>query len=264
MRALVQELGSTGHWPAIAERLGSGRTTAGVEQHWQILTGRRKRNTPNGGSHGGEEGVHAVALSAADAAAQGRPEYANSMGILAAGSEYAAAAQRASAGGMVMAFAPPIGQMPHLPHVTATVVGVVHTMDPAAAHAAAVHAANVHAAHAHAAAAHAAVSVAASAQPVDEPQAAPGTLPVVQPQWLTPPPLQGGENQPLPVEAPQWLPEATSLPAEAQAVVSEPAPMNELVSPHAASFSATEIPEPQHAAGFPAMEVPAMEVPAPQ
>lgn len=47
LRFLVQELGPTGHWPTIAERLETGRTTAGVEQHWQIMTGRRKRNTPS-------------------------------------------------------------------------------------------------------------------------------------------------------------------------------------------------------------------------
>jgi len=41
LRQLLQELGNS--WAPIAERLGTGRTAAGVEQHWQVLTGRRKR-----------------------------------------------------------------------------------------------------------------------------------------------------------------------------------------------------------------------------
>ena len=45
LKALVGVYGASGHWPTIAEKLETGRTTAGVEQHWQILTGRRKRNT---------------------------------------------------------------------------------------------------------------------------------------------------------------------------------------------------------------------------
>jgi len=43
LRLLVEEVG-TGKWAHVAERLGSGRTASGVEQHWQIMTGQRKRN----------------------------------------------------------------------------------------------------------------------------------------------------------------------------------------------------------------------------
>ena len=43
LRMLVDDLG-TGKWAHVAERLGSGRTASGVEQHWQIMTGQRKRN----------------------------------------------------------------------------------------------------------------------------------------------------------------------------------------------------------------------------
>ena len=41
--ALVDELGSKGHWAEIAERLGTGRTGPGVDQHWNILTGKRPK-----------------------------------------------------------------------------------------------------------------------------------------------------------------------------------------------------------------------------
>jgi len=43
LRRLVDEHG-TGKWPTVAERLATGRTPSGVEQHWQIMTGQRKRN----------------------------------------------------------------------------------------------------------------------------------------------------------------------------------------------------------------------------
>lgn len=44
LRALVQEIGK-GKWSKIAERLGTGRSASGVEQHWQIMIGQRKRNS---------------------------------------------------------------------------------------------------------------------------------------------------------------------------------------------------------------------------
>mmetsp|Transcript_73420 Transcript_73420/g.177153 ORF Transcript_73420/g.177153 Transcript_73420/m.177153 type:complete len:513 (+) Transcript_73420:49-1587(+) len=43
LRGQVNDLGSTGHWSEIALRLGTERTAAGVDQHWQIMCGRRKR-----------------------------------------------------------------------------------------------------------------------------------------------------------------------------------------------------------------------------
>merc|ERR1740124_612822 len=43
LRTQVNDLGSTGHWTEIATRLGTERTAAGVDQHWQIMCGRRKR-----------------------------------------------------------------------------------------------------------------------------------------------------------------------------------------------------------------------------
>ena len=66
LRLLVNEYGASGHWPLISEKLETGRTTAGVEQHWQILTGRRKRNSS--GSKG-ENGVHSVASVIVEATA---------------------------------------------------------------------------------------------------------------------------------------------------------------------------------------------------
>ena len=49
LRELVTELGVK-RWAEIAERLSTGRTAAGVEQHWQIMSGKRKRNgTANAG-----------------------------------------------------------------------------------------------------------------------------------------------------------------------------------------------------------------------
>ncbi|KAL1529807.1 hypothetical protein AB1Y20_000739 [Prymnesium parvum] len=71
LKALVAEYSSSGHWPTIAEKLETGRTTAGVEQHWQILTGRRKRNTPNKG--GMANGMHTAASVVVEATAD---EYA--------------------------------------------------------------------------------------------------------------------------------------------------------------------------------------------
>lgn len=44
LRTLVQEMGK-GKWAAVAEALGSGRSASGVEQHWQIMIGQRKRNS---------------------------------------------------------------------------------------------------------------------------------------------------------------------------------------------------------------------------
>ena len=38
---LLRQMGNS--WEAIANQLGTGRTPIGVQQHWQILTGRRKR-----------------------------------------------------------------------------------------------------------------------------------------------------------------------------------------------------------------------------
>ena len=43
LRALVAEVGEKA-WPIVAERLESNRSAAGVEQHWQIMSGKRKRN----------------------------------------------------------------------------------------------------------------------------------------------------------------------------------------------------------------------------
>mmetsp|Transcript_4560 Transcript_4560/g.9878 ORF Transcript_4560/g.9878 Transcript_4560/m.9878 type:complete len:419 (-) Transcript_4560:115-1371(-) len=42
LKEMVNELGAHGHWTTIAERLGTGRSGGGVEQHWQIMAGRRK------------------------------------------------------------------------------------------------------------------------------------------------------------------------------------------------------------------------------
>ena len=36
LSALVEELGPRGKWGQIAEKLASGRTSSGVEQHWQV------------------------------------------------------------------------------------------------------------------------------------------------------------------------------------------------------------------------------------
>jgi len=43
LRALIEELGEK-QWGAVAGRLETGRSPAGVEQHWQIMNGKRKRN----------------------------------------------------------------------------------------------------------------------------------------------------------------------------------------------------------------------------
>lgn len=42
LRMLVGELGER-KWSAIAERLESSRSAMAVEQHWQIMVGRRKK-----------------------------------------------------------------------------------------------------------------------------------------------------------------------------------------------------------------------------
>ena len=43
LRALVGQHGDRA-WVKVAEALGTGRTPAGVDQHWQIMSGKRKRN----------------------------------------------------------------------------------------------------------------------------------------------------------------------------------------------------------------------------
>jgi hypothetical protein len=43
LRALVEENG-TKDWAKVAAELGSHRSPAGVDQHWQILSGKRRRN----------------------------------------------------------------------------------------------------------------------------------------------------------------------------------------------------------------------------
>ena len=40
----VGEHGAKRSWQKISEKLGSGRTASGVEQHWQVMTGQRQRN----------------------------------------------------------------------------------------------------------------------------------------------------------------------------------------------------------------------------
>lgn len=40
----MQEIGK-GKWAMIADNLGTGRSASGVEQHWQIMIGQRKRNS---------------------------------------------------------------------------------------------------------------------------------------------------------------------------------------------------------------------------
>ena len=45
LRILVDEIGERG-WSTIAERLGSSRSATAVEQHWQIMVGRRRKATP--------------------------------------------------------------------------------------------------------------------------------------------------------------------------------------------------------------------------
>ena len=42
--AQVGEHGAKRSWQKISEKLGSGRTASGVEQHWQVMTGQRQRN----------------------------------------------------------------------------------------------------------------------------------------------------------------------------------------------------------------------------
>ena len=60
LKALVLELGSSGQWQAIAERLETGRTAAGVDQHYQLMTGRRKRYSAAEKAGGGEGDPEAV------------------------------------------------------------------------------------------------------------------------------------------------------------------------------------------------------------
>ena len=69
LRELVTEFGTRGQaWPVIAERLGTGRTHAAVEQHWQIMIGKRKRNGQSNlparrPSLGSDDGAAAAAAS---------------------------------------------------------------------------------------------------------------------------------------------------------------------------------------------------------
>ena len=49
LKEAVDEKGVRGQWQAIAEDLGTGRTPAGVDQHWQIMSGRRKRYAQQSG-----------------------------------------------------------------------------------------------------------------------------------------------------------------------------------------------------------------------
>ena len=44
LSALVEELGPRGKWGQIAEKLASGRTSSGVEQHWKIMHGAHHGN----------------------------------------------------------------------------------------------------------------------------------------------------------------------------------------------------------------------------
>ena len=53
LRALIEELGEK-DWLSVAGRLETGRSPAGVEQHWQIMSGKRKRN---GAKEDGEAGA---------------------------------------------------------------------------------------------------------------------------------------------------------------------------------------------------------------
>ena len=41
LQTLMGEMGTGRNWPAIAERLGTGRTPSAVEDHWRRHTGRR-------------------------------------------------------------------------------------------------------------------------------------------------------------------------------------------------------------------------------
>ena len=43
LRELVAELGEKSAWSTIAKRLGTNRSASGVDQHWQIMMGKKKR-----------------------------------------------------------------------------------------------------------------------------------------------------------------------------------------------------------------------------
>ena len=62
LRTLVGQHGATGQWARIASDLGTDRTAAGVDQHWQILVGRRKRRR-SGGKDDDEDGPAATAVA---------------------------------------------------------------------------------------------------------------------------------------------------------------------------------------------------------
>ena len=52
LRQAIEELGEK-EWTAVAGRLETGRGAAGVEQHWQIMSGKRKRNGAKEDGEGG-------------------------------------------------------------------------------------------------------------------------------------------------------------------------------------------------------------------
>lgn len=70
LRGLVNQHGSTGAWARIATELGTDRTAAGVDQHWQILCGRRKRRR-SGAKDDEEDGLPAATATAHPAAITG-------------------------------------------------------------------------------------------------------------------------------------------------------------------------------------------------
>eukprot|EP00967_Tisochrysis_lutea_P094471 scaffold137339_cov33-Tisochrysis_lutea.AAC.3 len=78
LRTLVQEHG-TKDWAKVATELGSHRSPAGVDQHWQILSGKRRRNGK--AAHTDRVIVAAEAITNADAVAvAGMPVAVTSIG----------------------------------------------------------------------------------------------------------------------------------------------------------------------------------------
>ena len=107
LRALVDELGAGGHWAAIAERLAAGgfqkRTGAGVDQHYQLMTGRRKKyGGVGGGTAADGAAADATAVTAVEVAAADAEPAAVAAVIAAPSVEEVAAA---AAGGEVFAAA---------------------------------------------------------------------------------------------------------------------------------------------------------------